>query len=364
VRRRALLQAAGAGILGAGAAALGGFSAPAIAQSSRPVTLTLPWLANGSTLFTYVTKHQGFFSKRGLDVTISRGFGSVAAAQAVGAGKFDFGYVFAGGVILGAAQGLPLVGLSTICYDAGMSLIVRADSGIKTPKDLEGKRIGTVPTSAESPYWPAFAKQAGIDTSKITLVQMDSRVIEQGLVNKQVDAITAIASSSVPVLLAMKQQCHVMLWSTAHVDMYAGQVVTQQATLAKDPGVCQAMTEALAEGLAFTLRDPDAAIDIFLKELPEIGMTAGGRENARISQGLMQYTVAVPEAIDHGLGYTDIAKAGKMIDLVMEYGAAKGAVKPDVNVLYNNRFSGKPMLSAAEWQAVEKYVAPYGAMLS
>jgi ABC-type nitrate/sulfonate/bicarbonate transport system substrate-binding protein len=167
-RRAALHTGLGALLVASGAT----MSRSVQAQAARPVKLTLPWLANGSTLFTYVAKNQGFFKKRGLDVTISRGFGSVAAAQAVGAGEFDFGFVFAGGVILGAARGLPLAGLSTLGYDATMGIAVRADSPIKTPKDLEGKKIGTVPTSAESPYWPAYAKKAGIDTSKITMVQM------------------------------------------------------------------------------------------------------------------------------------------------------------------------------------------------
>ena len=357
--RRTVLQAGVGAALSAG---LASFGAPAIAQS-RTIKLTLPWLANGSTLFTYVAKNRGFFKKRGLDLTISRGFGSVAAAQAVGAGEFDFGFIFAGGVILGAARGLPLVGLSTLGYDATMGIAVRGDSPIKTPKDLEGKKIGTVPTSAEAPYWMAYARKAGIDTSKITMVQMDSRVLEQALINKQVDAITAIGTSSVPVIMAMKEPCRFMLWSKAGVNLYAGQVVTRQETLAKDPSLCLAVTEALNEGLAFALRDPEAAIDIFIKEIPELAMTSGGRENARIAQGLMHYTVLAQEALTHGLGYTDLGKASEMIDMVMEFGAPKDAKKPDVNTLYTNKFTGTSKLSAADWDKVRKNVAPYASIL-
>jgi len=336
---------------------------PVLAQAARPIKLTLPWLANGSTLFTYVAKNRGFFKKRGLDVSISRGFGSVAAAQAVGAGEFDFGFVFAGGVILGAARGLPLVGLSTLGYDATMGIAVRADSAIQSPKDLEGKKIGTVPTSAESPYWPAFARKTGIDTSKVTLVQMDNRVLEQALVSKQVDAITAIGTSSVPLMMALKEPCRFMLWSKAGVNLYAGQVVTRQETLAKDPALCQAVVEALEEGLAFTLRDPDAGIDIFLKEVPELAMTTTGKENARISQGLMHFTVMAQEAMAHGMGYTDMAKAAEMVEMVMAFGAPKDARKPEVATLYTNKFAGSIKLSAGEWEAVRKSTAPYASIL-
>ncbi len=38
-------------------------------QALRPVTFTLPWLAEGSNLFAHVAKSRGFFAEAGLDVT-------------------------------------------------------------------------------------------------------------------------------------------------------------------------------------------------------------------------------------------------------------------------------------------------------
>jgi NitT/TauT family transport system substrate-binding protein len=358
-RRSALKAAAALAVTGATTR----LAAPALAQAVRPVKLTLPWLANGSTLFAYVAKNQGFFKKRGIDITISRGFGSVAAAQAVGAGEFDFGFIFAGGTILGAARGLPLVAVSTLGYDATMGIALRGDSPIKTAKDLQGKKIGTVPTSAESPYWPAFARKAGIDTGAVTMVQMDNRVLEQSLVNKQVDAITAIGTSSIPVIMAMKEPCRFMLWSTAGITLYAGQVVTRQDVFAKDKELCRAVNDALTEGLAFALKDPEAGVDIFLKEIPEMGITAGGKENARISQGLMHYTVISKEAETQSIGYTDMAKASEMVDMVMEFGAPKDAKKPVVSELFTNELVGSVKFSPEEWAKVKKNVAEYAAIL-
>jgi len=261
------------------------------------------------------------------------------------------------------ARGLPLVAMSTLGYDATMGIALRGDSPIKTPKDLQGKKIGTVPTSAESPYWQAFARKAGIDTSGISMVQMDNRVLEQSLVNKQVDAITAIGTSSIPVIIAMKEPCRFMLWSTAGITLYAGQVVTRQDVFAKDKELCRAVTDALTEGLAYAMKDPEASVDIFLKEIPEIGITASGKENARISQGLMHYTVISKEAETQSLGFTDMAKAGDMVDMVMEFGAPKDAKKPVLSELFTNELVGSVKLSAAEWAQVKKNVAEYAAIL-
>jgi NitT/TauT family transport system substrate-binding protein len=264
---------------------------------------------------------------------------------------------------LRAARGLPLVALSTLGYDALMGMALRGDSPIKSPKDFQGKKIGTVPASAEAPYWPAFARKAGIDTSTITMVQMDNRVLEQSLVNKQVDAMTAIGSSSIPLITAMKEPVRFMLWSSAGITLYAGQVVTRPEVLAKDRELCRAVNDALTEGLAYALKDPEAGIDIFLKEIPEIGITAGGKENARISQGLMHYTVVSPEAETNSIGYTDMTKAGEMVDLVMEFGAPKDAKKPVVSQLFTNDLVGSVKLSPEEWAKVKKNVAEYVAIL-
>jgi len=347
----------------AGAASVTSLAAPAISQGLRTIKLTLPWLANGSTLYTYVAKHQGFFRKRGLEVNISRGYGSVAAAQAVAAHEFDFGVVFAGGTILGAARGLPLVALSTLGYDATMGITLRADSPITKPKDLEGKKLGTVVTSAESPYWPAFAKQAGLDLQSITMVQMDNRVLEQSVANKQVDGSTAIGTSSIPVMYGMREPCRFMLWKSAGVELYGGQIVTVQDTFANNKSLCRDVVDALTEGLLFAMKDPAAGVDIFIKEVPEIGITTGGRENAKLSQGLMHYTMLAPEAEEHALGYADLQKASAMITMVMEYGVPKDAKRPPVETLFSNDLIGDAKLSAAEWERAKQNVAEYARIL-
>src|SRR4051812_45880285 len=142
-------------------------AAPRIARAQAAIKLTLPWLAQGSTAYCYIAKEMGAFSRRGLNVETSRGFGSVAAAQALTQGQFDYAVVSAGPMILAAARELPITGLATTNYDMTMGIMIRADSPIRTAKDLEGKRLGAVPTSAEYPFWPAFARRAGVDLSKV-----------------------------------------------------------------------------------------------------------------------------------------------------------------------------------------------------
>jgi NitT/TauT family transport system substrate-binding protein len=97
---------------------------------------------------------------------------------------------------------------------------------------------------------------------------------------------------------------------------------------------------------------------------PEIAMAKGGKENAAISQGLAQATMVAPEAIENGMGYSSIPKLAGMISLAARAGALTGDAKPlRPEDLATNRFVGKIKLSAAEWAAIRKNVAPYAKMV-
>ncbi|WP_110650075.1 ABC transporter substrate-binding protein [Salinicola peritrichatus] len=308
--RRTFLKTAGA----AGAVAL----APSVfAQSSRTLKFTLPWLAQGATAYMYVAEDQGMFKKRGIDVEISRGYGSLAAGQAIGNKQFDFGLVSASSTILCAANGLPLVALGTTNYEAYLGLLVRSDSPIKSAKDLVGKKMGGVPASVEFPLWKAFALKSGIDPQQVEIVQSDPRVLERTLVEGQIDAGWCVTSSSYAVAQGMGVDTRAMLMQDYGMSFYSNNIVTRPEVLESDPELCRDVTEVILEALAFSAKDPEASMGILLKKVPELALSSGGKENVRLSQGFMLASVPHPEAIENGLGYSDLGRVAEMTDLIM-----------------------------------------------
>jgi ABC-type nitrate/sulfonate/bicarbonate transport system substrate-binding protein len=333
-------------------------AAPAIAQS-RTLKFTLPWLAQGSSSFAYIGRAKGFFKSRGFDLEISRGFGSLPAAQSIAAGQFDFGLVISTPLILLIAKGLPLAGVATIDYDAEMGVGVLDDSPIKTPKDLAGKRIATVPASAESPFFASYAKLAGIDTSHIEMVNTDPKVTERVLAEKQVDAMTGIAYGDLAVLLSRGVHAKWMLYSSAGMPSYGTDIVTTQALVAKDPALVGAVVEGLLESLAFLLTNPEESQEIFFRAVPEMALNASAKEFQRIDMGFYRLAIDQPAPRAHGLGWGDPAVYEAMTDLVMQYNAGPGVARPTVESWYTNRFAGTIKLSPAQWGAVGKGVAEY-----
>src|SRR5438067_11408947 len=103
--RRSFLKAT------AGALASTGFGigAPAVTRAATPVRMTLPWLPLGTFSYAFVANKMGFWEKRGLEVTIDRGFGSGRVCVAVGQGRYGFGILELAVRLNGSARGLDLV---------------------------------------------------------------------------------------------------------------------------------------------------------------------------------------------------------------------------------------------------------------
>ena len=222
------------------------------AQNKRAIKFNLPWVAEGSNLFTFVAKGMGFWEKHGLDVDIARGSGSLAASQAIGEGRFDFGMSTPSIAILQTIRGLPTVALAACAYDATMGIGVLNDGPIKAPKDLEGRKMASVASSGDYPFLPLFAEKAGFDLAKVTRIQVDNKVRDRLLPEGTVDAISGYASSAMPSYVATGVKAHFMLFSDYGILNYGTTVMTQPKRVADEPQLCAAFVDGIMQGLKAT----------------------------------------------------------------------------------------------------------------
>ena len=331
---------------------------PAIAQGASKVSFTTSWIPEGPNLFAYVARDKGFWKQHGLDVSVARGSGSGTAAQAVAAGTFDFGMAATPTVIIQAARRLPITCIGQVNYDALMGIAVLASSPIKTPKDLEGRKLGASVSSGEYPFLSLYGQKAGFDMAKVDLVQIDGKVRERSLVEKQVDAVSSFATSTVPSLAPLGTSLRFMLYRDAGLDFYGQSLTTQPARL-KDTALCAAFVAGAMEAIKFTLTNFDEAVDLFLKANSEVAISSTGREYSKIGLGLTNLTNLVPEVKEHGLGWADPAKVEAMVQTVVKYAAGDKAEVPNPATLFTNQFAGTVKLDAADSARAEASVAPY-----
>src|SRR5689334_12960919 len=92
---------------GSALAVAASFPRPALSQAVK-VKYTLSWLPTGQYAFIYSARQLGYFKRRGIDLDISRGFGSLAAIQAVSTGQFEMGGAQTGAILLSIIKGVDL----------------------------------------------------------------------------------------------------------------------------------------------------------------------------------------------------------------------------------------------------------------
>jgi len=206
-RRRALktlaslAAAGGAGGLGlmlagcsrepAAAAPTASAAAPAVVrQSGDKVAFKYP--DNPSFDLIYLADSLGYF-----EGTRTRPdyVGKIAAPQIiplVGTGEIDFGARMVPLVISAIASGADIkvvaAGGKTLQEAPHMKYFVRKDSGIRTPKDLEGKTVGFNSFGACAEFvTKKFLREKGVDVNKINFIVVPDDQAEQTLVTRNTD---------------------------------------------------------------------------------------------------------------------------------------------------------------------------------
>jgi ABC-type nitrate/sulfonate/bicarbonate transport system substrate-binding protein len=341
----------------AGAAAAGFVPKKVFAQKKVAVKFNLSWLPEGANIYSYAAK--SFWAKEGLDVTIEKGTGSIAAAQGIAQGQYEFGIPAAPNIIQQAVKGLPLITLACVNYDTTMGIAVLPETSIKTPADLKGKKVGSTLTSGEYVFMPTFLKNNGLAMTDIQSIALDSKVREVALIEKQCEAISCYVASALPKIVAAGIQPRVFLFSKYGLPFYAHSLTTTAAYLAKEKGVCETMAQGLCEGVKFALLKPDETIELMFKEVPEMKLATTAKEQLQIGMGVWASNYVAKESMEHGVGYADPAAYAKMTDLIVAASSAPGDKKPDPASLYSNDFVGKLKLTDAEWKQVKTASSKY-----
>ena len=71
---------------------------PTHSYAQETVSLAVDWILNGTHAGYFIAQEKGFYKEKGLDVSISRGFGSGDTIKRVATGSVDFGIADTGAV--------------------------------------------------------------------------------------------------------------------------------------------------------------------------------------------------------------------------------------------------------------------------
>jgi NitT/TauT family transport system substrate-binding protein len=319
--------------LAAGALAVPAAPMRVRAQGSlKPVSLTLDWIYQGPNAGFMVALDKGYYRDAGLDVAMTPGKGSVSTAQLIASKASQIG--FADGYVLGnaVAKGMALKCVGGIYRRNPCGVMVLSDSDIKTPKDLEGKSIGITAGSAQFQQWPAFCKGAGVDPSRVEVVNVDPAGVAAALLSNKVPAIAGFVQGYVPAIeIRGKKEARVFYFADYGVTAASNGIIVHQDLLKSDPELVRAFVTPTIKGFLYARKNPDEGTAIVKKYLETVDLAITKRE-----MELSWKNWITPNTKGKPLGWSSDIDWAETVKVLKQYGGV--TAPPESNALFTNDF--------------------------
>lgn len=229
-------------------------------QTLTTINLPVGYIPNIQFAPLYVGIEKGFYREAGLDVSIDYSMENDNAVLLAN-GNLQFAILSGEQVLLGRAQGLPLVYTMAWYQQYPVGIAAKATSGISTVADLRGKKIG-LPGLYGASYIGAIAllDSAGLTEKDVTLDSIGYNQVEVLLADRE-DAVVVYVANE-PVQMVSTGQVITLLKVSDAIDMVANGLVTNEQTLSEKPELVRAMTRATLKAIQYTIDYPDEAYEI------------------------------------------------------------------------------------------------------
>ena len=315
-------------------AALAMLASAGVAHANEQVSFILNWVAGGDHAPYYYAQKMGWYKDAGIDLTLLQGKGSSVAAQAAGAGVNTFGLADMATILVAVSKGGDEVAVMDVYANYPGGFYWLKSSGIKSVKDLAGKKMGNPPGDAARALWPALAKANGVDPNSVTWVNVSPGAKLAALKAGTVDAVTEFYNLHHVYKGALGDNMGYLAWKDAGVNPYGNAIAVNGAFLKAHRATVAAFVKATQKAFAACVATPDPCIQALVEANSGL-QPADQMVNWHEVEQLMSDKTSQKDA----LGWMDPARMQDTYNLVKEY---VGIDNPfDVTKYYTNEFMDK-----------------------
>ncbi len=233
--------------------------------------LMLDFFPNADHAGIYAAEAGKHFENAGLDVKIRQPSDPAAPIKQVAAGRVDLAVSYEPEVLRARDEGLKVVAVAALVRKPLTSIISLPDAGIRTPKDLKGKTVGTAGIDYQSAYLREILLEAGVDPQTVKERNVGF-ALSPALLAKRVDAtLGGFWNYEGTELELKKRDPRIIRVDDAGVPTYDELViVANEDALERDGQRIRAFIGALARGTKDLEEDPEGAINGLLKANPDL----------------------------------------------------------------------------------------------
>ena len=231
----------------------------------KKVSLSLQWFTQCQFAGYYVALDKGFYRQEGIDLTIIPGASDINPLNQVSSEVADFGTKWLADFLVAKEEGFPLISIAQVLQSNGLVLIAKAKSGIKTPQDFIGKKVGIWFFGNEAQFFTLMNKlDIPLDQMHINALKWSIKPFLDG----KFDVVTAmIYNEYLRVLDSGYKEKEINIIDFAEYGLnFPGQVIfTRNTILEKQPDLCEQMVRASLRGWAWAMDHPEETVAIVLK---------------------------------------------------------------------------------------------------
>ena len=135
---------------------------PISIEEMKQISLALAWFPNANHAGLFLAIEKGYFEEEGLEVSVYTPEDPASILQTVGTGADEFGINYQPDLLLARDQGVPVLSVASIVQSPLNSVMTLDTSGLKRPRDLDGKKIGYPGIPLNEPMLDTMLKYDGV----------------------------------------------------------------------------------------------------------------------------------------------------------------------------------------------------------
>jgi len=240
-------------------------------ETPKKLTLMLDWFPNPDHAPLYVAIEKGFFREKGIDLEIQVPANPDDPLKLAAAQKVDLAISYTPQVIIARSQDLPVTSVGILISHPLSAIMYLKESGIKSARDLKGKRIGYSISGFEEAIIHAVTNHAGLSPNDYEKVNVNFNIVPS-LLSGKVDAVAGAYRNyeKIQMELEGKEVGLILPEENGVPNYYELVIVTNPRNIKLKREVIRAFKDALLKGILYTVDHPQEALEIFFKSNPDM----------------------------------------------------------------------------------------------
>lgn len=252
------------------------------AQAADKLTFVLNWTPKADHAPYYYALKQGWYAAAGVELTIEGGRGSGATVQRVAAGAADLGVADMATMMVARGKGADLRALMGVYTISPQTFYWLKSSGIKSPKDFVGKKIGAPAGDAAVAMFPSFAKAAGIDPKSVTFVNVTPAAKLSALKSGAVDIVPYFFDVHDLLIDEFGDGVQFLQWRDVGLNPYGNAIFVKETALAAKRKAVESFVKVSQKAFAACMADFQPCLDAVAASTTGLNLAAEGKSWKRI----------------------------------------------------------------------------------